>query len=73
MVSISGRSANQASRSPCVRSVWLPTATMYAGSSHGFWLMRVIMNAPLWLSSTELRCGFFCGFGSRSSGMNHES
>ena len=35
--------------------------------------MRVIMNAPLWESMTELRSGFFFGFGSRSSGMNQES
>jgi hypothetical protein len=35
--------------------------------------MRVIMKAPLWLSITELRSGFFCGFGRRSSGMNQES
>ena len=25
--------------------------------------MRVIMNAPLWLSSTEFRSGFLLGFG----------
>ena len=31
------------------------------------------MNAPLWLSITEFLSGFFCGFGSRSSGMNQES